>query len=82
MSNIGPLRSREQQIQAAVYWGTVIIDYDASSNVEYVSMHHQHNADQTLTDWVIKKLTTGSDGVTKIEVLTGAYDSIATMDWV
>jgi hypothetical protein len=81
METIGPLRSRESQIASHVYWGTTIIDYDGSGNILYYSTHHLHNADEGLLDWVIKKFTTGSDGVTKIERLTGSYTGRAALDW-
>ena len=81
MESIGPLRSREQQIQADVYWGEVRIDYDGSANVEYVSTHHEHKADEGWTDWVVHKFTTGANGVTRIERLTGSYTNRATLDW-
>jgi hypothetical protein len=81
MPSIGPLTDRQQQIEACIYWGTTIIDYDASSDIEYLSLHHEHNAVGTWTDWVIKKFTMGADGVALIEILTGAYDSRATLDW-
>jgi len=81
MSSIGPLTDRAQQIAACIYWGTVKIDYDASGNIEYYSMHHEEQADEGLTDWVVKKFTPSSDGITLIEVRTGSYTGRAALDW-
>ncbi len=81
MAAIGPLTSREHQIQACVYWQTVKIDYDASGDIEYYSMHYEEKADEGLTDWVVKKFTPSSDGITLIEVRTGSYTGRAALDW-
>lgn len=81
MESIGPLTSRQQQIEACVYWATIKVDYDGSGNIEYWSAHHTDNADEGLTDWVIKKFTTAANGVTLIERRTGSYTGRAALDW-
>lgn len=81
MPNIGPLTDRAQQIDAHIYWGTVKTDHDGSGNIEYWSAHHEENADEGLTDWVIKKFTTGANGITLIERRTGSYTGRAALDW-
>ena len=81
MESVGPLRSREAQIAAHVYWGTIKIDYDGSGNVQYWSAHILEQADEDLSDWVVKKFTTGANGVTLIERDTGSYTNRASLNW-
>ena len=53
----------------------------SSGDILYFGTHVDHKAAEADTGWVINKYTTGADGITRIEKLTGSWTGRAALDW-
>jgi len=62
-------------------WGSIIINYDSSDNVEYVSRHTQPAAPESSDGWYIKKFTWTAGNPTRVEELRGAHTNRAHLSW-
>ena len=65
-----------------VRFNTVILSWDSSDKLEYVSAHTQHNAPKDKSGWVIKKLTWSSSLLVRVEELSGIHNERAQLNWI
>lgn len=59
-----------------------LYDYDGSGNLIYRGVNAIHGAATSAATWLIQKYTYGSDGITAVEKLVGAWDSRSGLSWV
>jgi hypothetical protein len=64
------------------YWRKLVFEYDGMGNIVYLGKHTEANAVDTDTSHVICKFTVdGSNQITKIQTLLGAWSDRTILAW-
>ncbi len=78
----GQVRDRKTVAILKGYFKRRLFAYDASDLVEYIGYHYMPGAATDLSDWEIHRFSYTGNLVTDIQILPGAWDDRATLDWV